>query len=373
MIALRGHNRATSLVFAILLTLNLLGCDVDNKDERYLYRSGDTIFYYQGRVLKKDSHTTLISSASGVEFNAEGDTLELFLKSNNDSHNYFTLSIDGKYKDRYQIGSDSINRIAIALPTVGPEPHGVGLYKATEASNGSILFYGAKSKKIGVATIRRSTKMEFIGNSITCGMGADLSTVPCGEGEWFDQHNAYLAFGPRVARALNSDYLLSSVSGIGMYRNWNDENLAEPIMPEVYDNLFLNTDTSHKYSFDDKPDIICICLGTNDMSEGDGTKPRLPFNKEKFVQNYTKFVEHLFGKNPEAKMVLLTSPMVSGDKGKILLESLKEVKDHFGNDPKISIFQFEEMQPNGCTSHPDLEDHKTMADQLEPFLKKILE
>lgn len=373
MTALRNMCKPTTIpVLIILLTVHLVGCGGNNKAEASLYKSMDSVFCYRGRFLKEDGHTALISSASGVEFNAEGDTLELFLKSDNDSHNYFTLSIDGKYKDRYQIGSDSINRIAIALPTVGPKLHGIGLFKATEASTGSILFYGAKSKKIGVGTMKRPTKIEFIGNSITCGMGADLSTVICGEGEWFDQHNAYLAFGPRVARALNSDYLLSSVSGIGMYRNWNDENLSEPIMPEVYDNLFLNTDTTHKYSFDYTPDIICICLGTNDMSEGDGTKPRLPFNREKFVTNYITFTEHLFEKDPEAKMVLLTSPMVSGDKGKVLLECLQEIKGHYQDTRNVSIFQFEEMQPNGCTFHPDIEDHETMADQLIPFLRQKL-
>ncbi|WP_422350939.1 GDSL-type esterase/lipase family protein [Flagellimonas sp.] len=355
----------------LLIAMILVSCKQSKTDVTNLYKANDTVFDYHGRLLKNDDQVVLIGSASGFEFNALGDSLELMLKSDNGSHNYFSLSIDGKYHNRYQISSDSINKITIAL--MPEEAHEIGIYKATEAANGPIVFYGAKTRNISHPKLERTTTMEFIGNSITCGMGADLSSVPCGEGEWFDQHNAYLAYGPRVARSLNADYLLSSVSGIGMYRNWNDENLNEPIMPEVYDNLFLNTDTSHKYSFDDKPDIICICLGTNDMSDGDGTKPRLPFNKEKFVQNYTKFVEHLFGKNPEAKMVLLTSPMVSGDKGKILLESLKEVKGHFGDDPKISIFQFGEMQPNGCTSHPDIEDHKTMADQLEPFLKKRLE
>ncbi|MBO0322213.1 GDSL family lipase [Muricauda sp. CAU 1633] len=352
--------------------MHLVGCGRGKKAVVPLFESDDSAFRFQGRFLKEDGHTTLISPASGVEFNAVGDSLELFLKSGNSPYNYFSLSVDGRYRGRYQINGDSINRIAIALPAGRSESHEIALYKEREASNGSILFYGAKTEKITSAKVKRKTKIEFIGDSITCGMGADLTTVPCGKGEWFDQHNAYFAFGPRVARALNADYLLSSVSGIGMYRNWNDENLEEPIMPEVYDNLFLNSDSAYQYTFDHVPDIICICLGTNDMSEGDGSKPRLPFSRKMFVTSCIAFTEHLFGIHPNTQLVLLNSPMVSGDKGNVLLESLQEIKDHYQDTRKVSIFQFGEMSPNGCTSHPSVEVHKVMAYQLRPFLKQIL-
>jgi len=31
------------------------------------------------------------------------------------------------------------------------------------------------------------------------------------------------------------------------------------------------------------------------------------------------------------------------------------------------------MHPKGCGSHPDIEDHKVMAQQLEAFFKKLLD
>jgi hypothetical protein len=70
-----------------------------------------------------------------------------------------------------------------------------------------------------------------------------------------------------LSRVIDVDYLVSSVSGIGMYRNWNDENKEEPIMPEVYENLYLTKDNSKpKYDFVFQPNIISIALGTNDFS-----------------------------------------------------------------------------------------------------------
>lgn len=41
-------------------------------------------------------------------------------------------------------------------------------------------------------------------------------------------------------------YMLSSVSGIGVYRNWNSDG---PTMPDVYKNTYLNTDTTKVWKF----------------------------------------------------------------------------------------------------------------------------
>ncbi len=78
-----------------------------------------------------------------------------------------------------------------------------------------------KALKVPAASL-----IEFIGNSITCGAAADPSEVPCGTGVYHDQHNAYYAYGPRVARALAANYIVRSVSGSGIYRNWNSDGHA---------------------------------------------------------------------------------------------------------------------------------------------------
>lgn len=58
--------------------------------------------------------------------------------------------------------------------------------------------------------------MEFIENSITCGTCSDQSIVPCGKGVWQSQHNAYLSYGPAVARSFNAQWQLIAVSGISL-------------------------------------------------------------------------------------------------------------------------------------------------------------
>src|SRR5690606_8434733 len=99
-------------------------------------------------------------------------------------------------------------------------------------------------------------------NSITCGAAADPSEIPCGTGESHDQHNAYYSYGPMLSRTLGTNFILSSGSGVGNYRNWNSDG------PELL-LLYVQTDFSEfitrpldfeKYY----PEIISIALGTND-------------------------------------------------------------------------------------------------------------
>ena len=168
--------------------------------------------------------------------------------------------------------------------------------------------------------------------------------------------------------------MLSSVSGIGIYRNWNDENIEEPIMPEVYENLYLNTNSTKPYKFSRKPDIVSICLGTNDLSNGDGTKTRLPFNKEKYVSNYIDFVKVVYNHYSNTQIVLLNSPMIVGENNELLVSCLKEVQEYFAvnYEKSILLFEFKKEYINGCNYHPSIQDHKEISSQLMPLFKSVL-
>ena len=116
--------------------------------------------------------------------------------------------------------------------------------------------------------------IEFIGNSITCGAAADASEVPCGTGVYHDQHNAYYAYGPRVARSLQTEFMLSSVSGYGIYRTWNTDG---PSVPEVYEKTDFQKQGSRLWNFSSyTPRVVSIALGTNDLSDGDGKQNAHP-------------------------------------------------------------------------------------------------
>jgi lysophospholipase L1-like esterase len=332
-------------------------------------------FIFKGRTEKTSNESGyLISSASSVTSSFKGKTTSYFLSTNDsfEHDNYFVVEVDGQYKGRFIVKPGKPQEFFVKATT--SKVHLVTIYKATEAANGNLFFDGSKTKNIVPTTIENKKRIEFIGDSITCGMGNDME-IPCHTNNWFDQHNAYLAYGPVLSRKLDVDYLLSSISGNGMYRNWNSENSEETILPDVYNNLYQTKDATKPFPTDFQPNLVSICLGTNDLSDGDGTKPRLPFNKGKYVSNYIEFIKNLYNRYPNTRIVLLNSPMVSGEKNTLLVSCLKEVIAAFKDDKNhkpIALFEFDEMKPKGCDYHPDGEDHKIIAAQMEDYFKQLL-
>ncbi len=334
-------------------------------------------FLYEGRVDQlQNDQVILIGTASLVSFNFTGNECSISLQSvdSYEHHNYVQLVLDGKYIGKVRIEKGAIQSFPIKV-TSNQKEHRLEIYKNTEAQSGNILFAGTTAKLVPIS-FKKKKKIEFIGDSITCGAASDPTEVPCDKGEYMDHHNGYYAYGPTLSRAIGADYLMSCVSGIGMYRNWNDEHKDEAIMPDVYPNLYLTKDVSKpKYDFAFQPDIISIALGTNDFSGGDGKKERLPFNPEKYVSNYISFIKMLYLHNPKAQIVITNSPMVGGDRAVVFEDCLNKVKNAFANDKAhkpIQIFKFKPMTPNGCSGHPDVADHKVLANEYAPFLKKLL-
>lgn len=361
----------------LLCVLSLI-CSIscNNKQATILNtpNAGSELFYYQGRIaILNDNTVALISPGAYVASNFSGNYCEVFLKGEQLPYNYVSIELDGKYLGRIKIESDATNSYIIDVPNTN-EIHTIKIFKESEASNGTIIFSGLKVEKMEMYVPTPSKYIEFIGDSITCGAAADGSVTPCDDGQYFDHQNVYFSYGLSVSRALNTNVMLSSVSGIGIYRNWNDENIEEPIMQQVYENRYLNMDNSNKFNFENIPDIVSICLGTNDMSGGDGVKPRLPFNKEKYVNNYINFVKTINSYYPETQIVLLNSPMIVGEANDLLVSCLREIKSYFGkkNNQSILIFEFDSLYVGGCSWHPSVEEHQEMAEKLIPFFESIL-
>ncbi len=315
----------------------------------------------------------LISSAAHVGFSFSGKECRVYTSvPDRDGHNYLQYELDGVYQRRIRVDGNATEPLLITAPTAGK--HTVWLYKATEAHTGPVVIQKITAPRVKALQRTEAPLIEFIGNSITCGAAADPSQVPCGTGQYQDQHNAYLAYGPRVARALGANFILSSVSGIGVYRNWNSDG---PTMPQVYEKVDFQEQNPQRWDFDTySPKVVSIALGTNDFSTGDGKKGRLPFDSTRFVTAYVEFIQLVKTKYPNAQIALLSSPMQQGATRQTLKNCLTGVKQQidrlYPESKPVELFFFEPMQARGCTGHPNVEDHALLAKQLRPFFEKLL-
>ncbi len=328
---------------------------------------------YGRYILDDQKKLELVSSGVHFGFSFYGDSCSVYASlPETMQHNYLQYELDGVYQERIKIEPGAKEPVVISSKTAGK--HTVWIYKATEAHTGAIVIEQITGTNIQAIRPKHALLIEFIGNSITCGAAADPSEVPCGSGSYHDQHNAYYAYGPRVARALGTHFILSSVSGIGMYRNWNSDG---PNMPQVYEKTDFREGSLSQWDFSAySPDIVSIALGTNDLSNGDGKKERQPFDSSHFVNHYIRFVQLVHAKYPKAQIALLSSAMVHGEKRVLLQNCLLAVKQqvdilHSGAKP-LALYFFKPMQARGCTGHPSVEDHAILANELVPFFRALL-
>jgi lysophospholipase L1-like esterase len=326
-----------------------------------------------GRTIINNQHNLqLITSGAHFGFNFKGEECAVYVSiADAGGHNYLQYELDGTYQKRIKVEGNS--KAPIVIKTIGTGTHSIWIYKATEATTGALTFSKIAAKGVKSLSVPKLPLIEFIGNSITCGAAADASEIPCGTGDYQDHHNAYMAYGPSVARALNANFILSSVSGIGIYRTWNRDN---PSMPLVYENTNSQVNDTLKWDFKTyRPKIVSIALGTNDMSNGDGTA-RAAFDTVRFVSTFVKFVQLVKSKYPKAQIALLSSPMIKGNSREILQLCLsaikKDIDTMYPSDKPVATFFFEPMEPHGCSDHPSVADHQILAEQLKPFFESLL-
>jgi hypothetical protein len=343
----------------------------------HIFPATDIAISFQGRtVLDRNGNIELISSASFVGFSFKGDSCTVLLQNiaTPGNYNYVALEIDGEYSGRLKVDGSEMRNFSITSQKNQSPWHTLRIYKATEAANGIVLFHGVKAQKLKQADVKNTTKIEFIGNSITCGMGNDIQLIPCGSDKWYDQHNAYWSYASITARAIGADYMLSSISGAGIYRNWNSDG---PTVPQQYESAYLNTDSLKKFDFRAfVPDFVVVALGTNDLSGGDGSTKRQAFDSVTFINEYIRFIGTIYAYYPNAKIILLTSPMITDSRSEMLFMCLQSVKAkatlQYLGSKGIDLFRFAEVPSTGCSGHPTIEEHKMMASQLIPFLRQVI-
>lgn len=360
--------------FLLLIPLlSLMSCSRSNS--MHIYPANNKDIQIMGRHLIGKNGSVKFG-ASGVTFYMKfrGPSLAVDLHDqflNSTGYNWFDVIVDGGHAHEFRTRKGQ-TRYVLAK-NLKPGVHTLILCKATEGQNGHNILVNIETHKLLQTRSLPKKKIEYIGDSITCGFGDDTLHYACNKGQWFDHTNSWYAYGPRLARRLHAQWMLSSVSGMGMYRNWNDPG---PVMPNVYSGVYMDY-THHPVHWNYKnyiPNLVIIALGTNDFSKGPGKKPRPKLNGNDFVKAYTKFVARVHKQYPKAKFILANSPMFGPKNKKVLAGYLKRViaNSKAAGDKAITQFSWGKTYNHGCDGHPYMNQQGLMAEQLVPVVKKYM-
>ncbi len=324
------------------------------------YAASHSFIQYTGRVDKSNA-VGPVMWAPGTYINIAFEGTYCIMKINDEvkygkSHNYIIVQVDNEKPYRIQL-KEKENTIVLAS-NLKPGKHSVTICKSTEAEIGWLQPTAFITKKLVRTTKKPKRKIEFIGDSITCGMGNDESSQACGTAEWYDQNNAWIAYGPRTARALNAQWHLSAISGIGLIHSCCGKTT---VMPPLYKKLSLSADSINWNFKMYQPELVTICLGQNDGIQDSTT----------FCNAYINFMKELRSYYPKATLVMLTSPMANAALNNTLQQYILSIEKALKQkDKKIGHYFFTQQYTKGCSWHPSAKDHEQMAEELTAYLKQ---
>jgi len=283
-----------------------------------------------------------------------------------DGKNEYAVIVDN-YAPRI-LSTDTLKIYKVISGLADSIPHTIIIQKRTETFVGKGIFSGFVLDP-GYSLLppdkRPERRIEFIGNSITCGFGNEGETADCHFSPGTE--NANMSYAAITSRALNADYSLIAYSGRGVVRNYGDTNkTSRDPMPSLYDRACFY-DSTTKWNFSKWiPQAVVINLGTNDFS----TKP-FP-DKDVFQKGYSDLINRVRILYPGVSIFCIGGPMTEEPCVSYVREvvvndqKMKREKNLFFIEIKKSFLTQNDW---GCDEHPNILGMQKMSDVIVPTIK----
>lgn len=322
---------------------------------------------YEGRVIFKDSSACINWSGSSISLNFRGSEISAILKDA-DTSNYYNVILDDKVISKIQL--DTLKKSYILASNLSNGKHKIQLFKRTEWGKGQTYFYGFETNEnaeILPTSKSKKKKIEFYGDSITCGYGNEVTNgKDSGTGHF---ENNYLTYGAITARHFDAQFSCIATSGIGIMVSWFPTTI-----PDIYD-LTDPHDKNTKWDFKNyTPDIVVINLFQNDswiVNQPKNAEFIKKFGSQKpnenfIIKSYENFVKSIRTKYPNASIICVLGNMDATKEGSKWPEYVKKAVANL-KDKKIYSHFFAYKNTPG---HPKVDEQKAMADSLIAFINQ---
>lgn len=325
-----------------------------------------------GRTYTNSGGTVILSNTySSVEFAFCGTLAEITLTSDcKDSKARVGIFVNGERAVDTMLTEKTTTLKAFESDT--PKNCIVSVVKLSEQSHSyvGVKNIHAVSEYGIIPTPQRERKIEFIGDSITCGYGVDAPNEKYDfSTETEDGSKTYAAL---IGKELDADVNIVAWSGIGAYSCYTSGDT--PSQWKLISEVYKNADTMHtsqKWDFSKwQPDVVVINIGTNDNSWTKGIAERV----DTFGGAYYDFICQVREANPNAYIICSLGAMGSN----LMPEIREQVENYSANTGDYRISAFEFANQNGYTDgygadyHPSAKTHQKMADKLAPFIAEIM-
>ena len=328
--------------------------------------ASDSRIEYTGRTLVNGNEVSY--DWSGVYVRVKFNGPYLAMKCSDTKNCWFNLWIDKDMEpaaDRKFMVGEAKDTLIVLAEGLGKGEHEVILQKRTEGEQGRFTVHSFLTEgEILQANGRRERHIEFIGDSYTCGYGTES---PDKDDPFLaETENCNLTYAAITARYFNADFNLTSHSGQGVVRNYDNYGPGYH-MPDRYLQTF---DTDKEIMWDASkapytPDVVVIYLGTNDFSTAQ--QP----NEEYFRNNYIRILKSIkanYGENiPVLCMGSNANPyLYDYIRSAVVASGLSNVS--FMTVGKGAHNYEDEL---GASWHPNYKGHKKVASCMIPYISTL--
>lgn len=339
------------------------------------FTAGETYVKPLGRTVFDNGVRWFSMSGSGIEFLCDGDSVTVTCLVYNSqyigySHRPRVIAfVDGEQKADVILDGESED-ITLDLSAYSGDCT-VKLVKASEGtySTVGVSAISAKAKGDICPSPRGTLKIEFLGDSITCGYGLDAGNTGnfSTRTENFTETYAFLA-----AKELGADAAAVSFSGYGVLTGFPSHGMANDyVIFKYYENSLINCgdiSAGQYWNFSGNAnDLVVINLGTNDASYC-YTEDR----RNSFVDEYKRLLSLVRLREPNAFILC-----VLGDMNNSLYPSIERAVSEYRDDTydsavKCATLSFE-MGTYGSVidGHPTKESNVLAADTLVNEIKLL--
>ena len=340
-----------------------------------------------GRTVSKNGDLWLPLSASGIEFTVTASSLSIQLLGDMTSMPVRGNKPEPTNRARYSIYVDGTllttgvmnkqKKEEVIFNEAKPRTATVRLVKITEAAQSYMAVKSITVDKDGTIapTAAKARKIEFIGDSITCGYGVEAAGP--NEGFTTATQNATKSYAYLTAQALDADYSFVSYSGFGIISGYTgDGNInTASLVPPLYEKLsfsYTNTNFSaNKWDFATfQPNIVVINLGTNDNSYTKGDEGKCT----KYQKLYVDFLKLIRKDNPKAYIICTLGIM--GDELHDYVDNAAADYTTATGDKNISTFHFTPQNGAedglGADWHPSAVTQEKEAGLLTEYIQSLI-
>lgn len=355
----------TTILFSIKLALLAFVLPVKAQKPTRIAPDNPHVIY-EGRIAQTPEEAVLYWPGSSIALNFTGTSIDVDLKDQK-ADNFYYVFIDGKNTGKLK--PDTVRRTYRLADNLDTGKHRVELYKLTESDRGSTAFFGFTLAPGGTTLTEpapKTRKIEFYGNSITCGLAVEDASGKDNGGSIFE--NNYLSYAAITARNFNAQASYIAISGIGIQISWSPRK-----MPDLYDRLNPD-DPNSKWDFRRyTPDIVVVNLLQNDswlVKRPDHAEFKRVFGTKKpdeaqIISTYADFIRAIRNRYPNAEIICALGNMDATREGspwpgyiQKAVESLKDQKMH------TVFFPYKKT-----SAHPLVAEQQAMADQLTAFIR----